>query len=858
MPKAPFSDLLQYLRKVCGTDAARDLTDAELMQRFRAQRDEAAFSVLVSRHGPMVLGVCRRLLGDLHGAEDAFQASFLVLVRRAASVSCKPSLAPWLHAVAQRVAIKARTQAVGRRQRERQFALMQTIEPLDDLTWKELRTVLDEEIARLAEKHRSPLVLCYLEGKSYEKAGTELGLAKTTLRRRLDEARELLRERLVRRGVTLSAGALATVLCEKLTAPALGAMLTVNTVKAAVSLAAGKAVAAGCISVEAVALAQRTTVGIGATKLKLVILSVAIGAGVGGAGLAGYSRLGQSDQATKATQKPKVPGNIEKLSQEIKDAHTATDLYGDPLPEGAIARLGTMRFRNGDFAHRIVFSPDGKLLASGAVVAGGVVLFDATNGKLLRRVAKVAGRFAFSPDSKSLFLSGSEPTLVDLASGKELRRFQAPGYALYTEGAAAFSPDGKTVAVGGWVGGNVKKKGLFIWDVATSKVQQTLDSQSDVVIAFAFSPNGKVLAFATLDRKVQFYELATAKELMQLDAGGPTGQIPFAGDLVFSPDGQALALARNDGEVPIWDAQNGKLLHQLNAEVGNQAISFSPDGKLLATGGQTGKILIWDLASGQQVRQWQAQFFGYVSPTFSPSGKVLAAAGAQHTIKLWDPQLGTEIDPIAAHSGQVNFLEFAPDGKTLYSFGSDMRLFDWDLQTSQLAGRLFGGPLKMHGTGWWPESASDLSADAKTLAVVGSNGVRIGAASTMRVFLWDTVSGKEIRLLASDQNHVISVRFAPDGKRLASHEVDGTIRLWEVATGKELCQFEGPQPNLKEMISSYGPPFLRTGSSWRARDANTPPFLMLTENANSTAGKTAPRMWPFRLTACFLRFSVKA
>src|SRR5271169_203358 len=110
MAKAPFGDLLLYLRKVCGAQAARDLTDADLLERFRFHRDEVAFSVLVHRHGPMVLGVCRRVLGNTPGTEDAFQATFMVLVRRAASVSCTGSLSGWLQAVAQRVATKARNQ----------------------------------------------------------------------------------------------------------------------------------------------------------------------------------------------------------------------------------------------------------------------------------------------------------------------------------------------------------------------------------------------------------------------------------------------------------------------------------------------------------------------------------------------------------------------------------------------------------------------------------------------------------------------------------------------------------------------------------------------------------------------------
>ena len=165
MAKPPFGDLLLYLRKVCGSQAVRDLADADLLERFRVHRDDIAFSVLVHRHGPMVLGVCQRVLGDAHGAEDAFQATFMVLVRQVASISCKGSLASWLYAVAQRVAIKARNQETIRRRRGRRLEPMRTSEPLDDLTWQELRSSLDEEIGRLAEKYRRPWCFATLRAK---------------------------------------------------------------------------------------------------------------------------------------------------------------------------------------------------------------------------------------------------------------------------------------------------------------------------------------------------------------------------------------------------------------------------------------------------------------------------------------------------------------------------------------------------------------------------------------------------------------------------------------------------------------------------------------------------------------------
>src|SRR5262249_49644610 len=151
---------------------------------------------LLQRHGPMVLGVCRRVVGDSHAAEDAFQATFLVLARRAAAIRKQESVGSWLFGVAQRIAMQARAPAAAQRERERQAATMPRSEPLDELTWQELRAVLDEEVGRLPEKYRAAVVLCHLEGKTYEQAARELGCPKSTLAKRVGKAHELLRGRL--------------------------------------------------------------------------------------------------------------------------------------------------------------------------------------------------------------------------------------------------------------------------------------------------------------------------------------------------------------------------------------------------------------------------------------------------------------------------------------------------------------------------------------------------------------------------------------------------------------------------------------------------------------------------------------
>jgi RNA polymerase sigma factor (sigma-70 family) len=286
MAQATLGDVLRHLRRLCEPGGARDLTDGELLERFRTRREEAAFAVLVERHGPMVLGVCRRVLRDAHAAEDAFQATFLVLVRRAASIRKRDSVAGWLYGVAQRIAARARAQVAARRTRERQAGAMPRADGLDEPTWQELRSALDEEIGALPEKYRAPVVLCYLEGKSYDQAARELGCPKSSLASRLSRARELLRKQLGRRDLGLPAGALAGALAEVAAAAPVAALLTLNTVKAATLVAAGKAAPGGCLSAQTIALAEEAMKGMPGTKgkLALALLTLALAVGVAGAG----------------------------------------------------------------------------------------------------------------------------------------------------------------------------------------------------------------------------------------------------------------------------------------------------------------------------------------------------------------------------------------------------------------------------------------------------------------------------------------------------------------------------------------------------------------------------------------------
>jgi RNA polymerase sigma factor (sigma-70 family) len=203
--------LIRHLHRVVDPAGLGGLSDGQLLDRFRGDRDEAAFEVLVWRHGPMVHNLCRRLLRDEQDAEDAFQAAFLILIRKVGSIHKDGSVASWLYKVAYRAALEARARSA-----RRPDPLPSDAEPAapdgDDPAWRELRPVLDEEVHRLPDKYREPFVLCYLEGQTTDEAARALKCPRGTVATRLAWARQRLRDRLVRRGVALSAGALAAAL----------------------------------------------------------------------------------------------------------------------------------------------------------------------------------------------------------------------------------------------------------------------------------------------------------------------------------------------------------------------------------------------------------------------------------------------------------------------------------------------------------------------------------------------------------------------------------------------------------------------------------------------------------------------
>ena len=282
MATAPMSLFLLRLTRRMAAETLGELTDRQLLERLLAAQDEAVFEALVLRHGPMVYRVCWRVLQQAEDAEDAFQATFLLLARKLPTVRKRDSLASWLHGVAYRVALDAKAKAARRRRHETLAASNPQPGPSEEITWRELRTVLDSELGRLPEKWRLPLILCYLEGRSQEEAAKQLGWSKSTLLRRLEEARAALGRRLSRRDFVWSAALSSVLLADCLAPAALAPRLADSTVEAVARLATGNAALTAVVPATVAALIEGVSKTMFIAKLKLVtvVLALALGAGV--------------------------------------------------------------------------------------------------------------------------------------------------------------------------------------------------------------------------------------------------------------------------------------------------------------------------------------------------------------------------------------------------------------------------------------------------------------------------------------------------------------------------------------------------------------------------------------------------
>jgi RNA polymerase sigma factor (sigma-70 family) len=343
MVNAQLGTVLRHIRGMAHAQVDEDASDRELLERFVTQREESAFAALLRRHGPMVLAVCRRAGGNAQDAEDAFQATFLLLARQAASIRKREAVASWLHGVARRLALAARGRGERRQARERRAADMRKTSVAPDRAWQELQATLDEALREVPQVYRAPLLLCYLQGQTQEEAARHLGCPLGTVRSRIARGRERLKRALERQGVRLSATAVAAALAGSAASAAVPARLLRGTVRAALAYGAGQA--PGELVSERVAQLLLGGLRVMATgKLKIATALVLMIGALGVAAAAGAARLAAPTAAAGAEENkpragsPAAAGATEQSEVSLSGRVLGVD--GKPLSGAKLLLLG--------------------------------------------------------------------------------------------------------------------------------------------------------------------------------------------------------------------------------------------------------------------------------------------------------------------------------------------------------------------------------------------------------------------------------------------------------------------------------------------------------------------------------------
>ncbi len=839
MAAAPLATVLRQLRQIAGSRLAEDEADADLLRRFATTQDRQSFEALVRRHGPLVLGVCRRVLRQEQDAEDAFQATFLVLARRAASVRDAGAVASWLYGVAYRTAREAKRAARRRRIYEAQARSVPQTDPCGEAAWQEVRTVLGDEIGSLPDRLRAPFLLCHLEGQSRATAASRLGLTEGTVWSRLARARELLSSRLLRRGVTPAA---------------VPAALVTSTARAAEAVARG---GGADVSARVIALAESGGRAMSLARLKLgLALSLTLGLLI-----AGTAVLTRSGLATDPAADPGTP------PAKPATARTATDRYGDPLPPGALARLGTVRLRHKEGGRCVTFSRDGRQLIT-AADDGSVRFWDLADAREHLAIPAEGGvsALALSPDGQVLATAGGKTVrLWDAKTGHKLRQMSGSGDLQYP-GPLAFSHDGATLAVGAHDGsihlflaktgeefrtlsaGSEKARclafsaddrslicigegegvPLCVWDVVLGRLTREvpIKSPGDIRIRpLALASDGKTLAVECVTQekvknaggwsafcqyRLCLWNIADGRERLRTE-----GERDVLWSAAFSADGKSVATAGMGGHVRVWDATTGKLRVALaNAPGGSRAdasetVAFSPDGKRVAAVGDGAAARVWDVSTGGELPGLPAGHQAAVREVaYSPDGRTVASAGDDHTIRLWDAATGQPQRVLKGHPGAVVTLAYAPDGRMLASADHEDALRLWDptsgkeLLSIQAVPNTAGIYFGICPVAFTP--------DGKGLVSWGGD----------RCFhYWDRSTGKELRSrflilsgvpavpagrpqqMPAAETQVNAVRFSPDARTCAV-AVGSDLFLLDVATGQELFKLRGGQPGVISLAFS--------------------------------------------------------
>lgn len=678
--------------------------DAELLTRFLEHNDDAALAALVRRHSAMVWGVCRRTLPLIEDVEDAFQATFLVLVRRAGSVRPRSLLANWLYGVARQTALKARAMTARRHQREKQVTSMPEPAAREHDLRDDLLPLLDEELARLPAKYRAVVVLCDLEGAGRAVAARHLGVPEGTVASRLARARAMLAQRLARRGLRMGSAAVAAVLAQEAAARAPTAALA-SALRGASLLATGQA-AALAVSGRVATLTEGVLKAMLLSRLeKMAALLLLLGVLTCGA-------LVMAHPAPAGTAKEPAPAAGKDAAPVV------AELPPGPLPAGALARFGSPKLQDFTIDRSATFSPDGKLLATSGSNSP-ICVWDLATGAKTRTYPNRGSVFdlrwradgnlaALTFFGHDVFLMQAFDATADLTPEQEK---QLQNAAMRRErggedrkgkprrlNSCFLSADGQWV-VANWLCGPSNECQAQVYPFASGQTPDTARAIHTIDLPAGYgawiSDDSKVLlahetGAAGAPNKLHGFDLAAGKAKPSWSLSFPGPEADRRPDVCLSDDGKRVVVLFWDGAVELWDGPSGKRVRELgklpwyyhhnNGE--RRGIDLSPDGKHLAlierhTSGQVGGRIA-EVDTGKETCRLSARALPRSGgcARFSADGQRVVRVGFG-VVAVWDARTGADLCPLAGHRGSPRSLASLDGGKTVVTAGDDLTVRAW-------------------------------------------------------------------------------------------------------------------------------------------------------------------------------------